>query len=288
MSPLILYAIAGFFIGGMAGSWHPLAMFAKKPPTEQLTQLQAQLTKAQSDSVAAVKAVEDAKSAERAKLEAQIRSAQQDNLGASEALKKAPITPETKLAQRMTQRVSLKLASAIGKLPQEEQDAMIELIQQALSDKQAEVDAANAKLASMDADFKAVTGEREQLRGQIPLLTQRAVKAEETAQKVQGQVTLVTDQVKKQADKLFQADQESGSLWNGIKGLVGLLIFLAFGWAFLAFIVPALLKFMPSNPFKSVLRDVSGFAVGGLHYLDARKKLNDFNSGTQNKSAENT
>jgi phage shock protein A len=268
VDPVTLAAIVGIAIGTVFGSWRPLARFKKPPPTEQLSKLQADLDKAQADAKIAAEAAEAAKVAERAKMEAQIRSAQQDALGAETALKRVPPnlqTPEVKLAARMTQRVSLKLATAIGALPKDQQEAMVELIEQALSDKQAEVDEASRKLASLDSDFKAITGERAKLLAQIPKLEERAAKAEETAKAVQSQVTLTTNLVKQKANELFAASQESSSLGNAIKGLVGLLAFLFLGWVFLAFIIPALLKYMPANHFKTALRDVSGVAVGGLH-----------------------
>ena len=199
MNPVLIYMLVGFGIGNVTGAWKPLAIFHKRPETAQLSQLQADLSKAQLDAAAAVKAVEDAKGAERAKLEAQIRAAQVDAAGVNAALSKAAKSPETTLASRMAQRVSLKLATAIGVLPPDQQQAMVELIDQALSDKQAEVDAANAKLAIMDADFKATTAQRDALKAELPILSQRAVKAEETAKAVQDKVTVATDTVKRQA-----------------------------------------------------------------------------------------
>lgn len=173
-----------------------------------------------------------AAAAERAKLEAQIKAAQVDNAGTQAALKKAPITPETQLASKMALRVDLKLAAAIGKLPQQDQQDMIDLIEQALSGKQAEVDAANAKLAKQDADFKAITGEREVLKAQIPLLTEQARKAEEKAQGVQAELTTKTTEVVTWAQKKAEAEKQAGSLggaldtlWHWVVGL-GIVYFL--------------------------------------------------------------
>lgn len=274
--PLTLVLIGGLALGYALGGWKPLGPFKKKPPTEQLTKLQAELDKAIADTKAAVAAVEAAKTLERQKLEAQIRAAQQDNLGAVTALKKVPTpyqTPEVRLAQRMAMRVDMKLAAAIGKLPEADQQAMIELIEQALSDKQAEVDLANQKLAALDSDFKAVTGEREKLKAEIPKLTERATKAEETAKAVQSEVTAKTEEVKTWANKADAALRENGGLWSNLKKGALLLVAL---YAFLAFGLPAIVKVLASNnPIKSMLRDVSGYLLNPVLHHDAKRKIKE-------------
>lgn len=277
MSPVLLYILAGFFVGNVTGAWHPLATFGKKPPVQQLTELQAQLTAQQQAAAEAAKQAEAAKVAEREKLEKQVRSAQLDNLGASTALKKVPKehqTPEVKLAGSMVDRTGFKLGAAIGKLPPEEQQAMVDLIEELLSGKQTEVDAANLKLAQLDSDFKALTAQRQALEAQIPLLTQRAAKAEETVQATQQKVTVATNEVKAKAEALFKAAEESGSLWNAIKLGVGAVILLGLGYGFLAFILPGVVKHMaPDNPMKNMLRDASGYLTAPLLYSDAKKKI---------------
>jgi hypothetical protein len=276
IDPLTLVLIGGLAAGYVLGGWKPLNVFKKKPETAQLTKLQADLAKTQADAEAARIAAETAKVAEREKLEAQVRSAQQDNLGAVTALKKVPSnhqTPEVKLASRMAQRVSLKLATAIGALPAEQQEAMVELIEQALSDKQAEVDLANQKLAALDAEFKAVTGEREKLKAEIPKLTERATKAEETAKEVQSEVTAKTEEVKTWANKADAALRENGGLWSNLKK-GALLLFLI--WGGITFILPGLVKHLASdNPLKGLLRDATGYLSSPLLYHDAKKKLKE-------------
>jgi hypothetical protein len=278
IDPLTLVLIGGLALGYVLGGWKPLAAFKKKPETAALTQLQADLAKVQAEAEKARLAAEAAKVAERQALEAQVRAAQQDNLGTVTALEKVPAnhqTPEVKLAARMAQRVSLKLTAAIGRLPAEQQDAMIDLIQQALSDKQGEVDEANRKLAALDADFKAVTGEREQLKAEIPKLTQRAVKAEETAKEVQAKVTEKTEEVKTWANKTSEALRENGSLLSNLKK-GALLLFLI--WGGITFILPGIVKHLSTdNPFKGIIRDVAGFLSSPMLYWDAKKKINALN-----------
>ncbi len=271
---IILLLLAGASGGFVLGSWKPLNAFKKPPPTAQLTDLQAKLAAQQAQAAQAAKDAEAAKVAERQKLEAQVRAAQQDNLGAETALKKVPAayrTPEVNLALRMTQRVSLKLAAAIGRLPAEDQDAMIELIEQALSDKQAEVDEANRKLAELDAQFSATTKARQQLEAQIPLLTKQAQDAAKQAQETQAAVTVKTQEVKTWADKANAALHENGSLWSTLKR--GALVIGAI-WAFLTIGIPAIVKHLePGNRLKTPLRDLSGYLMNPLVHHDAKKKL---------------
>jgi len=280
IDPVTLVLIVGLGAGFVLGSWKPLNWLKKKPDTAQLTSLQAELAKAQADSAKAAKEAEEAKVAERKKLEEQVRAAQVDNAGTIAALAKSPKSPETKLASRMALRVDLKLGTAIGRLPEADRQAMIELIEQALSDKQAEVDEANRKLAAMDSDFKATTADRDALLVAIPKLQERAVKAEETAKNRQSEVTEATEKVKKQAERLYQAEMESGSLWDSVKK--GVLLLGAI-YMTLAFGLPAIVKHLtPDNPFKSVLRDVNGYFLNPLTYHDAKTKLTALNTQPPN------
>jgi len=150
---------------------------------------------------------------------------------------------------------------------------MVELIEQALSEKQTEVDEANRKLAEMDGQYKAVTAERELLKAEIPKLTDRAVKAEETAKEKQAAVTAKTEEVKRVADKLFEADRQNGSLWSNVQR--GLLIMGA-AYLFFTFGLPGIIKHLnSSNPIKGWLRDATGYLTSPLLYHDAKKKLKE-------------
>jgi chromosome segregation ATPase len=245
--------------------------------------LQAKLTEAQQAAAKAEAEKQAAITEERAKLEDQVRAAQADNLGAETALKREDNpSAEVRLALRMTQRVSLKLATAIGKLPHDQQLAMVELIEQALSDKQSEVDAANRKLEAMDADFRAITAEREHLKSEIPKLTERAVKAEETVLAVQSEVTAKTEEVKKVADKLYQADMARGSLMANIKNGIMLLVG---AYLLVTILLPALVKHLDSgNPTKNVLRNISGYLANPLLYHDASKKIKALKSNESSQT----
>lgn len=272
--PVSLYILAGLAAGILLGSWKPLNMFKKPPPTEQLTALQAKLEATTAEAEKARIAREQANVAERAKLEAQVRAAQVDNTGVVTALRKVPAasqTPEVKLATRMATRVDIKLAAAIGRLPEADQLAMVELIEQALSDKQAEIDEANRKLAEADASFKVVSGERDILKAQIPKLTAKVADTEAEMNMAQAEVTVKTNEVKTWANKANEALHENGSLTSSIKK-VGVVLVLLYG--LVTFIIPGIVKHLEdTNPFKGILRDVSGHLSAPLLYRDAKRKL---------------
>jgi len=270
----VLLLILGLGGGMVLGSWRPLAQFKKKPETAQLTKLQGELEQAQKAQAKAEAEKQAAVEAERAKLESQVRAAQADNVGTETALKKVVNpSPEVKLASRMAQRVSLKLATAIGRLPADQQEAMIELIEQALSGKQAEVDEANEKLAALDAQFRAITGEREQLKAQIPVLAEKARKAEENAIAVQAEVTAKTEEVKTWANKTDAALREHGSLWSSVQRMLWIL---GGGYVFFVFVLPGIVKHLATdNPLKGLLRDATGYLTSPLLYADAKKKLKE-------------
>lgn len=269
---LVIVGAAGI----VAGSWKPLNMFAKKPPTAALSELQVKLDVATADAAKARAESAAAVASERLRLEQQVRGSQRDNLGAATAIKRVPKehrTAEVLLAASMIDRTGFKLGAAIGRLPEEDAAQMVGLIDELLSNKQAEIDEANRKLAALDADFKAVTAEREVLKAQLPKLAERAIEAEKTVVAVQVEVKTKTQQVKDWADKTFAAEQQNGSLWSGIKKAA---LFIGGIYLFLAFGLPAIVKHLEStNPLKSVLRNVSGYALNPLVFHDGSKKIAD-------------
>lgn len=272
-----LVALVALAAGVFGTTWKPLEVFRPKPPTEQLTKLQSELAAAQAAAEQARKDKDAAIAAERAKLEAQVRAAQQDNAGTQAALAKVPaphLTPEVKLAASMAVRVDLKLATAIGKLPDEQRDAMVLLIEQALSGKQSEIDEFARKLAERDAAFAALSKERDGLKVEIATTSARAVKAEETVKATQSAVTAKTDEVKHVANQLDGERRKAGSLGAALESGRNAVLAVVAGYLFLAFVLPGLVKHLDeSNRLKPVLRGVAGYFTSGLLYHDAKSKL---------------
>ena len=85
-------------------------------------------------------------------------------------------------------------------------------------------------MPSIYAEFATLRGERDQLQAQIPVLAQKAAKAEETAKAKQQEVTAVTEQVKVIATELDAKRREAGSLGGALSSaknvIVGALVLL--------------------------------------------------------------
>lgn len=280
IDPLTLVFIGGVAAGVFIGNWEPFyKLRGKEPPTKQVAAAQAELAKATAEAQAREAALNEANKAERQVLESQVRSAQQDNVGTVEALKRVPAehaTAEVKLASAMAQRVSLKLARAIGNLPADQQDAMILLIEQALSEKQAEVDEAYRKLAERDAAFAQLSAERDHLNAVvIPAIQQDKAEADAKAAALAEKVNEATGSLAKWAKEKYAAEAKARGFQATIDKLINLALWGAGLYVFIVFILPGIVKHMAPGKLKNFLRDVNGLSTNPLTYLDAKRKLND-------------
>lgn len=270
---LTLIVVLGLTGAKLAG-WHPLDAFKKKPPTEQLTQLQAERD-------AAVKAAEEARAkaeavakAEREKTEAEVRDGQQYVAGAAAAIAAVPDehrTVDVQIADSFLQDAQVRFAAAVGDLPKPMREEILRLWQQLRSGSEKEIAEAKRQLAQKDAEFAALQAETDRLRVELPVWREKAVKAEETAKEAQSKVTVATNEVKTWAQKTQKVLSERSSLVASLERLalwgVGIYVFLVIG-------IPAIVKHLDSkNPLKTLLRNVSGYTLNPLTYHDAKKKL---------------
>ena len=273
---IVVAAVLG--VAAKLAGWKPLEFFRPKPPTAQLTELQIKMEQQAKAAEQARKDAAFATAVERAKLEAQIRAAQTDAAGTEAAISKIKTaSPESALAARMAKRVSLKLAAAIGALPEADRAAIVELIEQALSEKQEEVDAAMSRLAQADDDFRRVSAEREAAKADAAAKAEAARLAQLAAVAARSAVTAKTDEVKTWADKHDAAERKAGSLTASLNRVLFWAAILAGAYLFLAYVLPGLLKHMDDSPIKRSLRNVSGYALSPLLYHDAKKKLEPTN-----------
>jgi predicted nucleic acid-binding Zn-ribbon protein len=276
IDPLTLGLVLGLAGGIFFGKWAPLSFLKPKPPTAQLTALQADLDKAKADTAAKEKALAAAHDAEHAKLMAQLTAAQQFTEGAANALGRAPaasISPEVRVGASLLLRGNLRLQTAIGRLPADLQEEIVTIIDQMLSADAAELAKAQAALAAKDADFKQVTAEREAIKAQIPVLTAQAQKAEAAKTQLETAVTTKTEQVKQAADALDAKAREAGSLSGALTSLWHWILAGACAYVFLAFILPGITGVMQSGPLKNTLRNVSGYLLNPIHHQDAKTTI---------------
>lgn len=268
--------VAALGAAATLAGWKPLQFLKPKPPTAQVTALQADLAKAQAELEAARVARADAAAAERARQEQQVRWAQQMASGAADTLLRQPAahrTAETQLASDLLARANFGLAAAIGALPVDKQAEILAIVDKALSGVQVERDEARAALAAKDRELQAVTADREQIAQKLPILAAQLEAKEEAAQTVQAKLKAKTDEALVIAEKLDAKAREAGSLGAAAERWLRVLIYAALGWAFLAYGLPPLLKLMRPGRTKNILRDLTGYATSGLLYHDAKKKL---------------
>lgn len=273
-----LMFLGGVAVGVFLGNWDPTyKLLGKEPPTKAVAAAQAELAKATAEAQAREASLTEANKAERQALERQVQSAQQDNVGTVEALKRVPAehaTAEVKLAAAMAQRVSLKLARAIGNLPADQQDAMILLIEQALSEKQAEVDEAYRKLAERDAAFAEVSAERDHLNAVvIPAIQQDKAAADTKVSEMAAKVATAQDSLSQWAKEKYAAEARARGFQASLEKLWRMALWGAAAYVFLAFILPAIVKVMPPSTTKNAVRIVAGILTSPILFLDAMRKL---------------
>lgn len=273
---LLLIAGVALAVGVFAGGWKPLQLFKPKPPTAQLTQLQADLAKAQAEADALRAAKAAAEQAEREKQVEQVRYAQEMLSGATESLSRQPVehrTAQTQLASDLMKRSDFALGLAIGALPADKQREILRIVDQALSGVEAERQAALEALAAKDAELRVVTSERDAVKAELPKLAAKVSAAEAKAQQTQAAVTAKTEEVKTWANLKDAAERKAGSFAAQIDRIWRTIVWIAATWAFLAYVLPGLIKHLNAGPLKNVLRDVSGYATSPLLYADAKKKI---------------
>jgi gas vesicle protein len=274
IDPLTLSVVAAAIIGvSMLLGFKPLNVFKKKPPTVELTKLQADLAAAQAAEAKAKTEKDAAVAAERQKFTDALRSAQQANEGGAYLLGKIPAehqTPQSKVGTAMVLRANFRLAAMLGKLP----DDVLKDVTDMMDGLIAERDEALAKLAESDHKFTELTGEHAATVKQLADATKLAQATAEKAGAVQVKVTQVTNEVKQKADALDAEMRKSGSLDAVVVKLLWAGGIIAGAWFFFAFVVPGIVKHMASgNPLKTGLRNLSGYALNPLLFHDAKKKL---------------
>ncbi len=243
---IILYVAGALGLTQLVPNWRVTNIFKKGPPTKELREAQEAAIKAQAEAAAAKAAYEAALLAQRNKTSDQVRYSQQMTHGIPLALARAPQTPEVVFASGLAKRASKGLAEAIGELPPDKQEEIAFLVTQALSAKQAEVDAANAALALKDKELAATTAEKKTIEAKIPLLEDKAHEAETKALTAEGVVVVKTNEVAVYADKAAEKEKEAGSLGAllvKVWWVAGVLFFL---YIFAHFILPSLAQEFPA------------------------------------------
>ena len=268
-------------------NWRVSRIFSRqdKAKIEQLVKQLEEQEKARAAEEAARIALEKQQADERAKLEAQVQVAQQMNAGTLATLRTIPSeaqTRQTRLALSFAIRADARLTQAIGRLPDAQQAEIAQIVADLLSDAEARVESAEARLRAKDEEAKAITAQRDELRFvAIPAAKEAVLKAEADKAKVEAKVGELTNQVAKKAAEYEAKDREAGSLSALLWKLVTVLALLVFGWVFLALILPGLVKTMEAGRLKTILRGIAGHTTAPILYRDASKKLTERSKNDQ-------
>jgi hypothetical protein len=243
---VIIYILGALGITQLVPNWRIGNLFSKGAPTKELRAAQDAAAKANADAAAAQSRYEAALLEQKTKTIQQSQYSQQMIHGIPIALARAPQTPEVVFATGLAKRASTGLAAAIGELPSDKQSEIAFLVEQALSAKQAEVDAANAALAAKDKELAVTTAEKKQVEAKIPVLEQQARAADTKAVAAEAVVVVKTNAVAVYADKVAEKEKEAGSLGALVHKLFWVLGIAAVAYAFAHFILPSLAQEFPA------------------------------------------
>jgi VIT1/CCC1 family predicted Fe2+/Mn2+ transporter len=196
--------------------------------------------------------------------------------GAQEALDRQPIehrTEQTKLAVSLLNRSELALALAIGQLPPEQQAEILKIVDKALSSLASERDEAQRLLKEKDAELRTVTKERDAIKEELPKLAAQVEEAKAKAAAKTEEVKVAQVKLSTWATIKDKADRHASSLAGQVESLWNGLLWLAAIYVFLAFVLPAIVKVIPSGTTKNALRIVAGVFTSPILFLDAMRKL---------------
>lgn len=243
---IVIYILGALGLTQLVPNWRVSNLFSKGPATKELRAAQEAAAKAKADAAAAEAKYETALADQRTKTMQQSQYSQQMIHGIPIALARAPQTPEVVFAAGLARRASTGLAAAIGELPPDKQSEIAFLVEQALSAKQAEVDAANAALAAKDKELAVTTAEKKQIEAKLPVLERQMNAAEAKAVAAEGVVVVKTNEVAVYADKAAEREKEAGSLGTLVHKLFWVLGSLAALYVLVHFVLPSLAQEFPA------------------------------------------
>lgn len=211
--PVLVYWLAGgAVLSQTVPNWRVWHLWGAKPPTAALIQAQTDLEKAKAEAKIANDSLNAARDAETARKASQLSYGSQMAYGASKALESAPVSPQTALAVSLLNRSNAALTSALGSLPQDKANEIMQIVSQSLSGAADQLSQANATLAIRDKELAVATAERSALQNQIPAL-QTALETKSKAVEAQSAVVAEkTASVVTYAEKLAAKEKENGGL----------------------------------------------------------------------------
>lgn len=246
-APLILvYVLGAALLSQLVPNFRVTHLFAKGPQTAELRAAQESAAKAKADAIAAQAHYDAALLEYRTKALNASQYSQQMIAGVPVALARAPQSPEVVFASSLAKRAARGLAVAIGDLPADKQAEIAEIVQDALSAKQAEVDAAKAALAVKDKELSDTKDAKQAIEAKLPVLEQQAKAADAKAVAAEGVVVVKTNEVATYAEKAAAKEKEAGSLNAFAGSLVRWIIAIGIGYVLIHFVLPSLAQEFPA------------------------------------------
>lgn len=271
--------LVGLLGGAIAVFPHAFpSLFGPKDHTDHLAAAQAQLKVEEAKEAALQAQLQAAQAVQKAADTSQVRYSQQMLAGADNSLSRAPAaarTQEVQLAASFITRANLGLAAAIGALPPEQQAAIIKIVDQSLSQVQAEQDQAKAALAAKDQELTAATAQKSAAIAQVGQLQAAQVKLQATITAAQATVDSKTKEVLSWVSQKDAADKKNSGLSALVTYFKRLVIAGLLLWAFCA-ILPIFLRGLPElGIVGTALHWLSQIAVAPGHalvsWLDSRQ-----------------
>lgn len=266
---VLVYIVAGVALTQLVPNWRVTKWFQKGPRTEQLQAAQDAAKKAESE-LAQIRAERDAAVKEQQeKRDAQITSGQEYVHATGVALRRVENPgPEVEAAKLLNGRAEISLALAMGRLPREQQNEMIKLVDGLLSSHKSELDAAQKKLEARDEELRLVTAERVAVEKKLAVVEARIPAAEEKAQVLSKKLEEKTDEVRTWAEKKVESDRVAGSLRATLQNWA---IMIGLGYVFLHFVLPSLASQFPGSKLLRWVYDVST-SIGSAHEIPKTDK----------------
>ncbi len=243
---ILLYILGAAALTQLVPNWRVTHLFEKGPQTKQLKEAQDAAAKAKADAEAAESRYQTALADQKAKTVAATQYSQQMIAGVPVALGRAQQSPEVIFAASLAKRAASGLSVAIGDLPADKQAEIAFIVEQALSAKQAEVDAARAALAIKDKELSDTKEAKQVIEAKLPVLEQQAKSAEAKAVAADAQVMVKTSAVAAYAEKAAAKEEEAGSLGTLVTKLLWVIGICAALYVFAHFMLPSLAQEFPA------------------------------------------
>jgi len=261
------FAIIGYVViagaialAGWAAVKLPAIFAPAKPDVVGLNVDQQKLAEAQAAAAQAQQQLAAAKDAAAAAQWAQTRQAQEMSAGVAKALAVAPVSPAVTLAVGLNSRAQVALAAAIGGLPAAQQDEIVGIVNEALSQSAAQVADAQAKLAAKDGDLQTQTAARSAAETKAAQLATTVATTTAAQAAAEAAYNAKVNETATIAQNLSDEQAKGSLLSNEVKSLIGYLLLIGGVYFFVHYLLPILAQTFPAiRPLVGIYNLITAF-----------------------------